>query len=208
MKKTGLLSIGIFVAFWMIISEVNAQGLKSNIKIRFHQFQVSWVAVVDAKSPDVYIGQLEWNIPKNFISAGDYSIRFHGTEKDGVYFAIRQLPNKHFESFGLGKKLLESSKNRNEAVRIIGELDFQSPYVIKKSGDSFDVIPYTETTELIKLFEVLDQWLYRRIIPSIKGEPYHSLLFEKTDYEMGSAITFPSRKQWRWKDNSINLVDN
>lgn len=176
----------------------NAQRFSPYYRLRMLRFNVEWDGNRDHQDPNKYSGILKWELDKQHPDPGVYHLKFRGTEQQGVYYVIRLFPDRSYEIFGQGETLVNESKRAGLKIVLAPDTDLAQPYVVKRGKNEYQVFNHVETTELIKLFDTLNQWLYLRIIPKATGQPFEHRLFQKTELEMGSAITFKRNKEWSW----------
>ncbi len=189
---------GLFLVITNVSLVAQAQSYAPYYRLRMLRFNVEWDGNRDQQDPNKYSGILKWELDKQHPDPGVYHIKFRGTEQHGVYYVIRLFPDRSYEIFGQGETLVNESKKAGLNIVLAPDTDLAKPYVIKRAKDEYRVFNHIETTELIKLFDTLNQWLFLRVIPKATGQPFEHKLFQKTELEMGNAITFKRNKEWSW----------
>lgn len=114
----------------------------------------------------------------------------------GVYFAKR-FSKKGIEAFGVTEAPIEHLRKEKKPIKFKGKVDLSEPYVIRWKKNKFIIRAYTETSELKKLFSILNELLLKRAIPKINKVEAEKLSY--TELELGEGLMFKSRGKSFWK---------
>jgi hypothetical protein len=151
---------------------------------------------MDKIDKHIYYGVLIWENLEKVKLIPVVGIKFFATEKTGVYFALQILSDGDQVGFALGEECIKSKRREGEKITVVNEIDFEQPYIFRKVADGWEAEGYTETTEINKLFESLNEFFFHKMLLEKKDQPPSQ--FTKTELEMGKAFTIIPPKSWRW----------
>jgi hypothetical protein len=165
-----------------------SQQLRSPTRVQLNPFQVNWdVRMIDAETAEISMSYLQLN---DKLKETAVTIIAKATAKQNVFEVTRTI-NSRNELFGFGEELLKQLLSKKQLIEDNLPTSFEFPYMLCRDGDLYRVVTHTETTEVLKLFQALNDIYVNKAIQRLEKKPMQE--FSLTKLEIGRALTTQPR---------------